>query len=420
MPADSRACGLAALRVRAGDPCSYGRRASIAGASTRAVYSFAFGCAKRALPEEPDLIIQRYLYREILQAFVAVLSVLMLVAASAMAVRLLGEAVAGVISSRLVLELVLLKLTGKLLILLPAAVYLGVLIAFGRLYRDSEMVALWAGGVGMRRVLGSMLWFLLGFAVVAGVVALYVSPHAMNARETLRAKAKEESEMSALLPGRFVELRDGKLVAYVQSAAGDGRSMEKAFAQWSDGAQQDVVVAERAYFTEPDETGARFVVLEDGYRYSGAPGRLDYVVYRFERHAIRIERGRVEALRKLETLETSELLRRNHPAYKGELQWRVSQPIATVLLGLLAVPLARASPREGRYARVVVGVAIYFVYVNALGIAQSLIEREQLAALIGVWPVHGVLAVVVATLVLGQSSRGWALRARLRRRHANA
>jgi lipopolysaccharide export system permease protein len=109
-----------------------------------------------------------------------------------------------------------------------------------------------------------------------------------------------------------------------------------------------------------------------------------------------------------------DLLREGGVRDLAELQWRLSVPISVMILVLMAVPLARTSPREGRYARLVTAFVLYFVYNNALGIAQKLVEREDLPVAVGVWPVHVLFAAVGFGMLAKQTSLGW--RAPWRRR----
>ena len=98
------------------------------------------------------LIIKRYLYREVLQTFAAVLAVLGLVYGAVRFTRFLDDAVAGLVSADLIPQMLAFKLLEKLPVLLPIAVYLAVLIGMGRLYRDNEITALGAGGVGIWQI----------------------------------------------------------------------------------------------------------------------------------------------------------------------------------------------------------------------------------------------------------------------------
>jgi lipopolysaccharide export system permease protein len=177
------------------------------------------------------LIVQRYLIREILHSFFAVFSILLVISATVIFVRMLAEMSASVFSSGFILQIMALNILGKLSMLLPAALYVSILLALSRLYSDSEIVAMWAGGVGPRRINSSIFRFLIVFAVVTAIVSLYLSPEAWAMRDVIWTRAKAEAEVSGVLPGRFLEFRDGELVAYTESLSADKREMENVFAK---------------------------------------------------------------------------------------------------------------------------------------------------------------------------------------------
>ncbi len=366
------------------------------------------------------MIVQRYLFREVLQAFAAVLAVLLLIYVSNRLVRYLGQAASGYISGDLIAELMLLKLVQNLTILLPLALYLAVLLAMGRMYRDSEVIAMSAAGVGVPRLAHGLAWFAGGFALVTAALSLYVSPKAAELQHLLFEQAKGEARVAGVQPGRFREFGDGERVVYVERIEPDGAGMRNVFVQVrSSSGRQDLLVAERAFPSVQGPEGDRFMVLENGRRYTGAPGDLDFVITRFERHAVRLEQAAPPGYRKLEATPTTELLRDGGARNAAELQWRLSQPVSVILLVLMAVPMSRTSPRQGRYAKLVTAFALYFVYSNAVGIAQKLVEREDLHPAIGVWPAHLAFAAAALALLLRQSSPGWRL-PRLARRGAPA
>jgi len=367
---------------------------------------------------ESDLIVQRYLIREILHSFFAVFSVLLVVTATVMFVRLLAEMSTSVFSSGYILQLLVLNIIGKLSMLLPASLYVAVLLALSRLYSDSEVVAMWSGGIGPRQINKSIFWFLLLFATATFIVSLYLSPEAFARRDVVWANAKAQAEISGVLPGRFMEFRDGELVAYTESLSEDRHEMENVFAKLTIGEDENLLVAKKARFSGSEEKTGRFIVLEDGYRYSGTPGNVGYPVYRFAKHSFRIDQERTASVvSKANATRTLDLLKTPYPAYIAELQWRISQPISLLLLGMLAVPLARTLPRQGKYTKLAMGIAIYFVYGNAVGVMQTFVERGQVNTIIGIWPVHVLMALVVVSLLYIQSV-GRA--PKLRRRDARA
>jgi lipopolysaccharide export system permease protein len=68
---------------------------------------------------------------------------------------------------------------------------------------------------------------------------------------------------------------------------------------------------------------------------------------------------------------------------------------------VIAVPLSRLKPRQGRYARLWVAVVIYLVYSNLITLGRSWIEHGTVPASIGLWWTHGAVIAAAALLVLG-------------------
>jgi lipopolysaccharide export system permease protein len=99
----------------------------------------------------------------------------------------------------------------------------------------------------------------------------------------------------------------------------------------------------------------------------------------------------------------SVLLGSDEPEQIAELQWRLSIPLATVLLALLAVPLSKSQPREGRYGRITIGLLVFIIYFNMLSAAKAWIERGDIAPALGLWWVHGALLLLTVLLLAVQN-----------------
>jgi lipopolysaccharide export system permease protein len=103
------------------------------------------------------------------------------------------------------------------------------------------------------------------------------------------------------------------------------------------------------------------------------------------------------------------------PAERAELHWRLAMPLMCVVLALVAVPLARLKPRQGRYARVWLAVLIYLLYSNLISVGKVWIARGTVPQWLGLWWTH-VAVVLLALLVI--TGPGIAGRVRYRMRHA--
>jgi lipopolysaccharide export system permease protein len=114
---------------------------------------------------------------------------------------------------------------------------------------------------------------------------------------------------------------------------------------------------------------------------------------------------------------TRTLLASNQADMRGELHWRLALPIMAVVMGLIAVPLARLRPRQGRYARVGFAILIFFVYIELAIAGKMWFVRGITPEWLGLWWVHGAVVLFAALLLLVPR---WLARARYRRNVARA
>jgi lipopolysaccharide export system permease protein len=106
---------------------------------------------------------------------------------------------------------------------------------------------------------------------------------------------------------------------------------------------------------------------------------------------------------------TRDLLRSGALADRAELHWRIAWPLSLFVLALIAVPLSRTSPREGRYARLGIALFVYLIYQNLLFTARLWVERGITADAVGMWWVHAVAALLGLWMLARES--GWFVRA---------
>ena len=365
------------------------------------------------------MILRRYVIREVFQAFLVVLAVLVLIYVSRVFVGYIRDAAAGTLSSALIFELLVLKAFGKLDFLLPISVYVAVLFGLGRLYKDSEVVAMIAGGVGLPSLARSVLWIAIAMGVASMILSMFVTPILAGKEADLLARAREESQVTGIHPGRFHQFKDGTVTVYTESVAPDGNGMHNVFVVYRKDGQEHIAVADYAYQRLIGTRGQRYIVLERGNRYSGNPGELNYQVTDFDRHAVLLEIGRARpSFRKQGVYSTLELLESSDSRHKAELHRRLSLPISTIVLAMLAVPLARTSPRQGKYARLFPAFLIYFAYTNFIGVFEKFVQRGDVHPMVGVWPVHLLMGFIVFTLFAVQTASPGYLGRLLSRRSA--
>jgi lipopolysaccharide export system permease protein len=335
--------------------------------------------------------IDRYVWTELAQAFAATALVLIMVSFSGLFADMLRRIAEGKVPAGLLMSQVGLRSVDILPLLLPLALFLGVLLGLGRLYRDSEMAVLASVGLGVRQLKRPILALALPVALLVGLASLWLSPMAQRAAARMIDEANKSLLVVGLEPGRFQELPGQNAVIYLSDMSEDGSEFRRLFvASQSDG-RLDVITARSGELFLESQGDERYLSLSDGFRVEGDPTRLDFRMMRFARNDIRVpdsERadvGRPESQRSLPAL-----LGDDEPASRAELHWRLASPIACLLLVLLALPLARTPPRAARYGGLLIGLLSYVVYLNLLSVGRALIAAGTLPTWLGLWWVHAL------------------------------
>lgn len=356
------------------------------------------------------MIIQNYILREIGLTLLAVMTVLLLIFFSTRFVNILGDVAAGTLPGEVLFSLLGLKLIKNLSAMMPLAVFFSVLLAFGRLYRDREMVALAASGVGQMGIVRIVLVLAPAIFVINAGLSLFVTPWAEGKANQIKHAADNRSELSLLAAGRFTESSEGNLLMYVERLSDDQRQLENVFVQNRGSARKGILASEHGYrYTDPD-SGDDYMVMIDGYRYEGEPGEADFRITKFRKHAVRIkEKQAPEARIRRDAKPNSVLWESDLLKDTAELQWRLVLPLTTVALMLLAIPLSRVNPREGRYGRFFSAVFIYVIYNNMFGAAYNWVGKGSLSPWIGMWwiPLAILLVAIVIAAWQGRGQVSW-------------
>jgi lipopolysaccharide export system permease protein len=149
--------------------------------------------------------------------------------------------------------------------------------------------------------------------------------------------------------------------------------------------------------------GSRYLILENGYRYDGNPGHADYRATKYETHGVLLAKPSVSAeIGEREAIPTRELIGSDEPRHQAELQWRLSIPLLVFIVTLLAVPLARVNPRQGRFLKLLPAILLYMAYLALLIGARGQLDKGKIPMELGLWWVHALFLLIGAALFLWQ------------------
>jgi lipopolysaccharide export system permease protein len=361
----------------------------------------------------PTTLLDRHLLAETGKLLTAILLVISLILLSVMFMRFLQAVTLGDLNANAVLELAGLQVIRYLGRILPPAYFITIILVLGRMYRDSEMVALAACGTGMPRIYRAFLITSLPLMLLTGLLSLYLQPWSARQIDAIWHQQKQNiNELAGLGAGRFNEYSQGDLVFYLESS-NEQASMQNIFVQHRQHGDLGIVVA-RSGMQELDPiTGDRILHLNRGHRYEGNPGDGAYTLAEFERFSYRIfnQQDGPETLRRSGT-PSSVLYRSGDLKDRAELQYRLSYPVSVFTLAILAIPLSRAAPRVQVYGRLFMAFLAYFFFLNLQTVSRSWMEDGSIPEWVGPWWVHLVTLLLAAAIITFDS---YAIQSRLAR-----
>ena len=357
------------------------------------------------------MIVFRFLLVEAFKSQLAVFSVLMVVFISRKFVDVLADASEGKIAGSVLFQLVGLYLPQLATMLLPMSFFLGILLAYGRMYADSEMVVLKATGISEWYVTRVTLLLALFFMGIAGAMTLYLGPSAKEQELKMREQAQADTNVHALVEGQFRQSSDGSSVIFVEKINERGSTLENVFMaqmpdDWQADAKSSIVLAKTGVFSEQQDDSVN-LVLSSGERYEGAPSQADYQRVTFENYVIAAQAQTSERKRrKLDATPTLKLLASSEPELVAELHWRLAIPLSLPILTLLAVPLAAVNPRQGMFAKMLPAILLYLGYYFLLMAGRKAIQSEAVPIWLGLWWVHAVGLMLGASLLINGRQTG--------------
>ncbi len=358
--------------------------------------------------------LERYLVWQVIVAWVVATPILITLLLTLRVSKMMAQAAAGQIPVEHLWQLVWLKVPAYLGTVVPMTLFFAVLLAFGRLYQGSEVTAFRAGGVDVFEASRGIRWFSGGIAVLVLMLVMFVTPWAQTEINRIHDEINANANLVGLTPGRFKPISGGnERIFYAEEISVDQRELQGIFFYESLPPDRFRLITAKYGEMFPDQSGdGKWLVMREGRQYSGRPGDADMEIVNFKEYGFLMNLAKSRSGEpKGRAIPFRDLWGSDRLQYQAELQWRLSLPVMTILLVLLAVPLSRASPRGGKYAGMVPGVLLYLLFSNLFNIAYGWIEKGKIESWLGMSWIYGVILLLVFLLywregvILGERRR---------------
>ncbi|WP_230389573.1 LPS export ABC transporter permease LptF [Piscirickettsia salmonis] len=327
-----------------------------------------------------NLILARYLWRELGNVALATTIVLLLILVSIMLVRYLHIADSFMIA----IKISALRLPYYLGMLMPVGFFFAVLLALGRFFAESEMVILFSSGMSWWHLVRLLLLPMGVVMAIVGLITTFVSPALERVQAEIMQQYRQQAASAIVQPG-LIRFNHGQNVVYLKNVTAGGQEISEveAILRNNDGSES-IYVAPRAsqYY---NAAGDRYIRLFAGQRYDVKDGVVSASI-RFKEYTALIQKhGIIGTDRDVGTLSMRKLLVNGSSEALAEFEWRIAIPLAVLVLGLLAIPLSNVGPRQGRYGRLFPAVLVFAVYFNILAIIRNEVESGDLSMGLGLF-----------------------------------
>ena len=346
------------------------------------------------------MLIASYLTREILRPFILICGVLLLLMVSYSALGYLADAASSLIPGKLLTTLIFAKTVAAFELFLPLALYITLLLGLGKLYSDQEISALQASGMSVFGLVRALLPLIVVISLLTAIVSLYARPWAYELRYASKNQAEQTYDFDRLESGYFYENEESGRVYFVKQIDSASNLKNDIFVYERNLDITRVIFADRAYHVPMYNNEPPIMVFLNGTAYRLEHDGTDTILNYNRLTLLPDSEQVIEDEFKRKAAPSSFLAKSTKPDEIAEFQWRTTSAIKAFLMALLAIFLAKTSPRQGRYGNLVIGVLLFFLVHAGNLIIKTWVEQGKLAPFPGMW--SGVIVLLILTSILSR------------------
>ncbi len=304
-----------------------------------------------------------------------VASLLLIIIISGRFVSYLADAATGRFASDLVFSLILFKLPSFASLILPVGLFIGILLSYGQLYVDSEMVVIKACGISKKRLLAYIMGPAAAVMLVVGSITLWLAPLGNQYFIAAWQNPDNFSGLGTLLPGKFERI-SGNNIIYMGGINKDKTKAEDVFLfRTEESGDVSLVRAKSGQLTALNAQ-KKVLDLRHGELFKGQLQSQEVSLSRFMQADYLIEQGREDSLsnndiKDVEALSTLTLTSNFSGQYLVEFLWRISVILLVPISSIIAVSLSETSHRKGRYAKLLPAILLFMLYLGLMILAKN-------------------------------------------------
>jgi lipopolysaccharide export system permease protein len=365
-------------------------------------------------------ILWRYILREALLHSLLGLTVFTLVILMQNVLRFLGELLAAGIQLEGVVRLVGIILPSYLPYAIPTSLLFGIMLTFGRMSADGEIIAIRSSGVSVLHLLPPILAIGTVATLVTGYLSFEIAPQSHHQMKTLMRDMARS--VKVIRSGGFRSIGTHRIVYVESEGDADCALQGMLIGDFSDAERPLYIFARCGSVAENRSDAGLALELREGAVHFEDDRTERYRRVRFERMTMELDiRSWLESARRTQDHTTAELFeldrrfaagetpelrgRAGRNAVQVQLHRRFAFSLASVLLGVLAVPLGIRPVRTGRSAGALTAIALMGLYWLLLSSGETLAMNHLLPPWLALWTPN-VLLVGIGLFLLRRTTQG--------------
>jgi lipopolysaccharide export system permease protein len=356
-------------------------------------------------------LLDKYLFTQVSWSFLFGLTLVIVVwIAPELLPKVIREVVADKMSIYNGFLVIVYELPEVLVKSLPMGLLIGALLVFDRLSKDSEITAMRACGIGLSRMVGSILALGILATVLGFLVNETLVPQASLAQEKLRHQGKLISRHFTFVD----KLKEGVIKQVVLIESYNGKRIKNIriinFQTQGSGVRgiEEIYAAASANWKDHQW------ILQDGIAYSLTEAGVYEATKNFAKTTVESNPKAYKLLQKslkdaknmniFEIKEYIHLLEDSQHSdearyYRVRYHQKYSQPFASIILGIVGLILGVHLPRSSRFLGYTVGMFVILLYYFIWPIAMALGNIGAIGPVMAAW-IPNVIAIAIGFIIL--------------------
>jgi lipopolysaccharide export system permease protein len=279
-----------------------------------------------------------------------------------------------------------------LTLVIPLAMFLGVLLATRKFALSSELDAFLSCGLSLHRLLVPSFLIALTLLAINILVVGFVQPYSKYAYEELLFDVRSGALGAAIKSNEFTGLGEG-LTLRIEESRNSGRELIDIFAQKedADGHIFSVSAKRGNFFASPDQ---KYIILR---LYEGSLIDFDASqdrprILNFDMHDLPLEvpmfeqfRNRGDEATEMTIFELWDQRNSNDTAIMATIHSRAARALSILIVPFLAVPLGLVAKRSGRALGISVGVFLLLLYHKVIEFGFDFAAEGSIDPLLSIW-----------------------------------